>query len=77
MVELGESIHAKQQLLEQLQRSQHQYEAMRAYYEGKLRTLKSFKDNVQTVAEGNECGINFFGWEDMQAGDVIECYTLP
>ena len=49
----------------------------RIVHEGKLRTLKSFKDNVQTVAEGNECGINFFGWEDMEAGDIIECYTMP
>lgn len=47
----------------------------RIVHEGKLRTLKSFKEDVQTVASGNECGINFFEWEDMQEEDSIECYV--
>jgi hypothetical protein len=28
------------------------------------------------VAAGNDCGINFIGWEEMEAGDIIECYKL-
>jgi translation initiation factor IF-2 len=44
-------------------------------YEGSLRALKSFKANVQTVENGNECGINFVDWEEMEVGDVVECYT--
>lgn len=39
MVELGESIHVKEQLIEQLQRSQYQYEAMKVFYESKLQSL--------------------------------------
>jgi len=47
----------------------------RIVHEGKLRTLKSFKEDVQKVETGNDCGINFFDWEEMEVGDLIECYT--
>jgi len=48
----------------------------RIVHEGKLKTLKSFKANVPEVESGNDCGINFFDWEEMEVGDVVECYAL-
>jgi len=47
----------------------------RIVYEGSLRTLKSFKENVASVESGNECGINFVDWEEMEEGDIVECYS--
>lgn len=47
----------------------------RIVYEGSLRTLKSFKENVVSVESGNECGANFVDWEEMLEGDVVECYS--
>ena len=49
--------------------------AGRPVHEGRLRTLKSFKENVAAVESGNDCGINFFDWEEMEVGDTVECYT--
>ncbi len=45
-------------------------------HEGKLATLKRFKDEVREVAAGQECGMAFEKYEDMRAGDVIECYRV-
>jgi translation initiation factor IF-2 len=45
-------------------------------HEGKLSTLKRFKDEVREVAAGQECGMAFERYEDMRAGDVIECYRV-
>ncbi|MGD9737814.1 MAG: translation initiation factor IF-2 [Bauldia sp.] len=45
-------------------------------HEGKLSTLKRFKDEVREVAAGQECGMAFEKYEDMRAGDVIECYRI-
>ncbi len=45
-------------------------------HEGKLSTLKRFKDEVKEVASGQECGMAFEGYGDMRAGDVIECYRV-
>ena len=45
-------------------------------HEGKLSTLKRFKDEVKDVASGQECGMAFEGYGDMRAGDVIECYRV-
>ena len=45
-------------------------------YEGKLSSLKRFKDDVREVAEGLECGLNLEGFSDYQAGDVIEVYHV-
>jgi len=45
-------------------------------HEGKLSTLKRFKDEVKEVASGTECGMAFEKYEDMRAGDVIECYRV-
>jgi translation initiation factor IF-2 len=45
-------------------------------HEGKLSTLKRFKDEVREVPVGQECGMAFEKYEDMRAGDVIECYRV-
>jgi translation initiation factor IF-2 len=43
-------------------------------YEGKLASLKRFKDDVREVREGFECGIAVENFNDIKVGDVIECY---
>ena len=45
-------------------------------HEGKLSTLKRFKDEVKEVQAGQECGMAFEKYEDMRVGDVIECYRV-
>ena len=45
-------------------------------HEGKLSTLKRFKDEVKEVQVGQECGMAFESYQDMRAGDVIECYRV-
>ena len=45
-------------------------------HEGKLSTLKRFKDEVKEVLAGQECGMAFENYQDMRAGDVIECYRV-
>ncbi|HEY8031510.1 MAG TPA: translation initiation factor IF-2 [Methylocella sp.] len=45
-------------------------------HEGKLSTLKRFKDEVKEVQAGQECGMAFENYQDMRTGDVIECYTV-
>jgi translation initiation factor IF-2 len=45
-------------------------------HEGKLSTLKRFKDEVASVVAGQECGMAFENYQDMRAGDVIECYRV-
>ncbi|HRE21704.1 MAG TPA: translation initiation factor IF-2, partial [Rhabdaerophilum sp.] len=45
-------------------------------HEGTLKTLKRFKDEVKEVAAGQECGMAFQNYEDMRAGDVIECFRV-
>ncbi|ESR25868.1 translation initiation factor IF-2 [Lutibaculum baratangense] len=45
-------------------------------HEGKLSTLKRFKDEVREVNAGQECGMAFESYQDMRPGDVIECYTV-
>jgi translation initiation factor IF-2 len=45
-------------------------------HEGKLKTLKRFKDEVSEVPVGQECGMAFENYEDMRAGDVIECFRV-
>ncbi|HEY0648985.1 translation initiation factor IF-2, partial [Phenylobacterium sp.] len=43
---------------------------------GVLQTLKRFKDEVNEVPSGQECGMAFQGFQDIKAGDVIECFNL-
>jgi len=45
-------------------------------HEGKLSTLKRFKDEVKEVQMGQECGMAFENYQDMRAGDVIECFRV-
>ena len=45
-------------------------------HEGKLSTLKRFKDEVREVTSGQECGMAFENYEDMRKGDIIECYQV-
>jgi len=45
-------------------------------HEGKLSTLKRFKDEVREVQAGQECGMAFENYQDMRVGDVIECYRV-
>ncbi len=43
-------------------------------YEGTISSLKRFSDDVKEVKNGYECGIMFDGFNDMQAGDIIESF---
>ena len=43
---------------------------------GTLKTLKRFKDEVAEVTSGMECGMEFAGFQDIQTGDYIECFTV-
>jgi translation initiation factor IF-2 len=45
-------------------------------HEGKLATLKRFKDDAREVVAGQECGMAFESFQDMRQGDVIECYRV-
>ena len=45
-------------------------------YEGKLASLKRFKDDVKEVREGFECGLVFEGFDKMEVGDIVEAYDL-
>ncbi|CAK9026832.1 Translation initiation factor IF-2 [Durusdinium trenchii] len=44
--------------------------------EGKIRTLRRFKEEVTDVDEGNECGFNLDGFEDFNAGDEARCFEV-
>jgi translation initiation factor IF-2 len=43
-------------------------------HSGELSQLKRFKDDVREVARGYECGLSFAHFENLQEGDVIECF---
>ncbi len=43
---------------------------------GVLSTLKRFKDEVNEVVVGQECGMAFNGFQDLKPGDFIECFTV-
>jgi translation initiation factor IF-2 len=45
-------------------------------HEGTLSTLKRFKDEVKEVPAGQECGMAFANYQDIRAGDVIECFNV-
>lgn len=45
-------------------------------YEGKMASLKRFKDDVKEVAAGYECGISIEGFNDIKLGDIIESYQI-
>ncbi|ACM60152.1 translation initiation factor IF-2 [Caldicellulosiruptor bescii] len=45
-------------------------------YEGKLASLKRFKDDVREVAAGYECGMTFEKFNDIKEGDIVEAYEM-
>ncbi len=45
-------------------------------HEGRLKTLKRFKDEVTEVSSGMECGMAFERYEDIRPGDRIECFKV-
>jgi translation initiation factor IF-2 len=45
-------------------------------YDGKIVSLRRFKDDAREVQNGYECGIGIENYNDIKVGDVIECYYL-
>ncbi|MEW5704081.1 MAG: translation initiation factor IF-2 [Pseudomonadota bacterium] len=45
-------------------------------HEGKLSSLKRFKDEVREVREGNDCGMAFENYQDLRVGDTVECFDV-
>ncbi len=45
-------------------------------YDGKLGSLKRFKEDVREVASGYECGLSIDNYNDIKVGDVIEAYEI-
>jgi translation initiation factor IF-2 len=45
-------------------------------HEGKISSLKRFKDDAREVNQGYECGIGIENYNDIKEGDVIECFTM-
>lgn len=45
-------------------------------HEGKLNSLKRFKDDVKEVASGYECGMGIENFNDIKEGDTIECFVM-
>jgi translation initiation factor IF-2 len=45
-------------------------------YEGKLDSLKRFKEDAKEVLTGFECGISVPGFSDFAEGDTIECFEI-
>jgi translation initiation factor IF-2 len=44
-------------------------------YEGKVDSLKRFKDDAKDVAQGYECGLTLDNYQDIREGDMLEAYT--
>ena len=45
-------------------------------HEGEISALKRFKDDVAEVKFGYECGLSIKNYNDLEIGDVVECYEL-
>ncbi len=45
-------------------------------YEGKISSLKRFKDDVREVSQGYECGLMIENFNDIKEGDHLECYVM-
>jgi translation initiation factor IF-2 len=45
-------------------------------HEGEMSQLKHFKDDVKEVKDTNECGMGFANYEDIQVGDLVECFEI-
>ena len=51
------------------------HEIIVGIHQGELDSLRRFKDDVGEVKSGTECGIGVKNYNDVKAGDQIECYT--
>jgi translation initiation factor IF-2 len=45
-------------------------------YQGKMSSLRRFKDDVKEVATGYECGIGLENYNDLKTGDIIEAFEM-
>ena len=45
-------------------------------YDGTIGSLRRFKDDVRTVAQGFECGIGLDNFRDIKEGDILESYVV-
>ena len=45
-------------------------------YQGRLGSLRRFKDDVREVQQGYECGIGVENFSDIKTGDIIEAYAI-
>jgi len=45
-------------------------------HQGELSQLKRFKDDAKEVTSGTECGMAFANYQDIQVGDIIECFDV-
>ena len=45
-------------------------------FEGKLSSLKHYKEDVKEMAAGFECGMSLEGHNDIKEGDIVECYVM-
>jgi translation initiation factor IF-2 len=45
-------------------------------HQGRIASLRRFKDDVREVAAGTECGISLENYQDIKEGDIIEAYEL-
>ena len=45
-------------------------------YDGRVVSLRRFKDDVQSVAAGFECGIGLENYRDIKEGDMLESYQV-
>ncbi|MCG8469956.1 MAG: translation initiation factor IF-2, partial [Gemmatimonadetes bacterium] len=45
-------------------------------YEGRMESLRRFKEDVREVKDGYECGISIENYNDVKVGDIIECYEI-
>jgi len=45
-------------------------------HDGRISTLKRFKDDAREVVAGYECGMSLEGYQDVKTGDVIEAYEV-
>lgn len=48
----------------------------RVITDAKITTLRRFKDDVNEVTEGLECGIGIANFQDLRQHDIIECYQM-
>lgn len=48
----------------------------RVIFEGKIGSLRRFKDDASEVKSGFECGIGIAGYQDIKVGDVIEAFVV-